>query len=142
MKYLLDTCVISELVTKSPNPQVVAFIDSLEPEDVFLSVITIGEIARGIEKLTSSKRKQSLHAWLHENLLVRFDGRILSLDTEIMMEWGKLTAYVEVSGKPMPAVDSLIAATALTYELALITRNVRDFESAKIEMVNPWTLEI
>jgi tRNA(fMet)-specific endonuclease VapC len=139
MKYLLDTCVISELVAKSPDPNVIAFVDSLEPDDVFLSVITIGEIVKGIEKLSSSKRKHNLHTWLQEELLVRFDGKIFSLDTHVLMEWGKLSARTEIEGKPMPALDSLIAATVLTYNLALITRNVSDFEAAGIEIINPWS---
>ena len=141
MKYLLDTCVISELVTKAPNPLVVGFVDSLEPDDVFLSVITIGEIVKGIEKLSTSNRKRELHIWLQEDLLIRFDGKIFSLDTNILMEWGKLTAQVEAVGKPMPAIDSLIAATVRMYELTLITRNVDDFEPAGIEIVNPWEME-
>jgi tRNA(fMet)-specific endonuclease VapC len=141
MKYLLDTCVISELVAKNPDPHAVAFVDSLEPDDVFLSVITIGEIVKGIEKLPRLKRKQELHAWLQEDLLVRFDGRIIPLDTDVLMDWGKLTAHSEAAGKPMPAIDSLIAATVLVYDLALITRNVSDFEAAGIEIVNPWNTE-
>ena len=141
MKYLLDTCVISELITKNPDPHVVAFVDSLESDNVFLSVITIGEMVKGIEKLSTSKRKRELHTWLQEDLLIRFDGKILSLDTDVMLEWGKLTALVEAAGKPMPAIDSLIAATVLTHELTLITRNVGDFESANIEIVNPWNVE-
>ena len=141
MKYLLDTCVISELITKNPDPHVVAFVDSLEPDDVFLSVITIGEIVKGIEKLPTSKRKQELHTWLQEDLFIRFDNKILSLDTNILMEWGKLTARAEAAGRPMPAIDSLIAATVLTHELTLITRNVGDFETAEIEIVNPWSLD-
>jgi predicted nucleic acid-binding protein len=141
MKYLLDTCVISELITKNPDPHVVAFVDSLEPDDVFLSVITIGEIVKGIEKLPTSKRKQELHTWLQEDLFIRFDNKILSLDTNILMEWGKLTARAEAAGRPMPAIDSLIAATVLTHELTLSTRNVGDFETAEIEIVNPWSLD-
>jgi len=141
MKYLLDTCVISELVTKNPNPHVVAFIDALDPEDVFLSVITIGEIVKGIEKLTASKRKQNLHTWLNEDLLVRFDGKMIHIDTDVVKEWGKLMAHAEAAGRPMPAIDSLIAATVLTHDLALITRNVNDFESTEIEIVNPWNMD-
>jgi len=141
MKYLLDTCVISELVTKNPDPHVVAFVDSLEPDDVFLSVITIGEIVKGIEKLTTSKRKQELHTWLQEDLLVRFDGKIFPLDTHVLMEWGKLAARAEAAGKPMPAIDSMIAATVLAYDLSLVTRNTSDFEAAGIEIVNPWNAE-
>jgi len=138
VKYLLDTCVISELVTKKPNPKVVEFVDSLDPDDVFLSVITIGEIVKGIEKLAKSKRKQKLDNWLKEDLLARFDGKIVPLDIDVLIEWGTLTARVESKGKPMPAIDSLIAATIATHKMTLVTRNVEDFASAGIEIVNPW----
>jgi tRNA(fMet)-specific endonuclease VapC len=101
-------------------------------------VITIGEIAKGVEKLSKSKRKQELHSWLKENLLVRFDGRIIPLDTEVLMEWGILIARLESTGITLPAIDSLIAATTLTHKLTLVTRNVDDFSGTGIEIVNPW----
>ena len=138
MKYLLDTCVISELVVKQPNPNVVEFVDSLDPDDSFLSVITIGEISKGIEKLSKSKRKQELQAWLKDDLLIRVDGKIISLDANILVEWGILTARLEATGRTMPALDSLIAATALARQLILVTRNVSDFEETGIEIENPW----
>ena len=138
MKYLLDTCVISELVTKYPRLQVVDFVDALDSDDVYLSVITIGEIAKGIEKLPKSKRKQELNSWLKEDLLVRFDGKIIPLDTEVLMQWGILIARLELSGTTLPAVDSLIAATTLTHKLTLVTRNVDDFRGTEMEIVNPW----
>ncbi len=138
MKALLDTCVISELVSKRPNSSVVEFVDSLDSEDVFLSVITIGEIVKGIEKLPKSRRKTDLHNWLKEDLLVRFEGNILALDTDILIEWGALTARLETTGKTMPAIDSLIAATALSKKMTLVTRNVSDFEETNAEIVNPW----
>jgi tRNA(fMet)-specific endonuclease VapC len=138
MKYLLDTCVISELVAKHPNPQVVDFVDALDSDGVYLSVITIGEIAKGVEKLPKSKRKQDLHSWLKEDLLVRFRGRIIPLDTEALMQWGVLVARLESTGITLPAIDSLIAATTLTHKLTLVTRNVDDFSSTGIEIVNPW----
>ena len=138
MKYLLDTCVISELVAKQPNPEVVAFVDSLDSDDIYLSVITIGEIAKCIEKLPKSKRRQELHTWLREDLLVRFDRKIILLDTDVLLEWGILTARLESTGKALPAMDSLIAAIVLVHKLALVTRNVADFEGTGIEIVNPW----
>jgi len=138
MNYLLDTCAISELVAKQPNPKVVEFIDSLEPDDVYLSVITVGEISKGIEKLPPSKRKQELQTWLSEDLLVRFEGKIVSLDTNILLEWGALAARLESSGKTLPAMDSLVAATVSARDLILVTRNVNDFEATGIEIVNPW----
>jgi tRNA(fMet)-specific endonuclease VapC len=138
MNYLLDTCVISELVAKQPNSDVVEFVDSLDADDVYLSVITIGEITKGIEKLSKSKRKQDLQNWLREDLLIRFDGRIVSLDTDVLVEWGVLAARLESSGRTMPAIDSLIAATALSHQFTLVTRNVDDFEDMGVEIVNPW----
>jgi len=138
MKVLLDTCVISELVSKQPNPKVVGYVDLLDPEDVYLSVITIGEIVKGIEKLSKSRRKTDLRNWLNDDLLVRFEGNILALDADILIEWGALTARLESAGKTMPAFDSLIAATALAKKMALVTRNVGDFESTDVEIVNPW----
>ncbi len=138
MKALLDTCVISELVSKKPNPKVIEYVDLLDPEDVYLSVITIGEIVKGIEKLPRSRRKTDLYNWLKDDLLVRFEGNVVALDTEVLIEWGALTARLESVGKTMPAIDSLIAATALAKGMILVTRNASDFEDAKVEIVNPW----
>ena len=138
MKYLLDTCVVSELVSKRPNSNVVAFVDSLDNDDIYLSAITIGEIIKGIEKLPKSRRKQELHAWLKEDLLARFTGKIIPIDNEVVTAWGVLTAKLELAGTPMPAIDALIAATALAYSFALVTRNVSDFEGSNVEIVNPW----
>jgi tRNA(fMet)-specific endonuclease VapC len=138
MKYLLDTCVISELIAKQPNAKVVEFVDALDADDVYLSAITIGELGKGVEKLPKSKRKQDLLAWLQNDLLVRFDGKIVSLDTKTLMEWGRLTARLEASGYTMPAMDALSAATVIANDLILVTRNVKDFESSGIEIINPW----
>jgi tRNA(fMet)-specific endonuclease VapC len=138
MKVILDTCVISELIAKHPDPGVVEFVDALDGNDVYLSVITIGEITKGIEKLGASRRKAELHKWLKEDLLMRFDGKIIPLDTDVLMVWGNLLAKLESKGYVMPAIDSLIAATALVHEMALVTRNVKDFEISGIILVNPW----
>ena len=138
MKYLLDTCVISELVSKHPNPKVVEYVDSLDLEDVYLSVITIGEIVKGVEKLSKSRRKKDLQAWLKDDLLVRFEGNIVALDTDVLIEWGALTARLESEGKTMPAIDSLIAATAPAKKMTLVTRNVSDFEATTVDILNPW----
>jgi toxin FitB len=138
VKALLDTCVISELVSKQPNPKVVARIDSLDPEDVYLSVITIGEIVKGIEKLPKSRRKTDLQIWFKDELLIRFEGNIIALDTEALVKWGVLMAHLEEACRIMPAMDSLIVATALAKKMTLFTRNVSDFDSAGIEVANPW----
>lgn len=138
MKAVLDTCVISEFIVKQPNQKVVEFLDSLDTDDAYLSVITIGEIIKGIEKLPASRRKTELRDWLQDDLLTRFQGKILPLDTDVIVEWGMLVARTELAGKAMPAVDSLIAATALANKMTLVTRNASDFEAAGIEIVNPW----
>lgn len=138
MSFLLDTCVLSEALSKIPDPKVLDFVDGLDPDDVYLSVITIGELFKGIEKLPKSRRRKELHEWFNNELLIQYDGKILPLDTRTLMTWGTLIARLESDGYTMPAVDSLIAATAITYELVLITRNIGDFERSGIEIINPW----
>jgi predicted nucleic acid-binding protein len=138
VKYLLDTNVVSELVAKQPNPGVVGWVDSIDPETAYLSVITIGEIRKGVEKLADSRRKNTLRAWLSDDLLVRFDGRILTLDVDTMLTWGSLMAALERAGRPLPAVDSLVAALALHHSCSLVTRNEHDFQGAGIPLINPW----
>jgi toxin FitB len=139
MSFLLDTCVISELVAKQPNPAVLQWVDSVDENILFLSVITIGEIKRGIEKLPDSKRKSVLQDWLEDDLLIRFREKILPIDAAVMLVWGQLAADLEKQGKPMPAVDSLIAATCLQGRLDLVTRNEGDFVNSGVTVVNPWT---
>jgi len=138
MKYLLDTNVISELVAKQPNARVVEWLDGLDPNSVYLSVITIGELAKGIEKLPNSKRKNTLRDWPHDDLLVRFSGHILVLDVDVLLKWGELTTRSERIGKLLPAIDSLIAALALHHNCTLVTRNEDDFKDTGISIVNPW----
>lgn len=140
MRYLLDTCVISELVSKKPETAVINWIDNLDDEHLYLSVITIGEIKKGIEKLPDSDRKDALASWLEEDLLNRFQGRVLAVETAVMLTWGALTAKLEQQGHPMPAIDSLIAAIALHGSLTLVTQNMQDFEAADIPLLNPWRL--
>ena len=139
MIYLLDTCVISELVAYQPNPNVVDWIDSISEDKLFLSAITIGEIKKGIEKLADSERKRLLAGWLEDDLLARFSDRILPIDTATMLVWGRLTSDLEKRGRPMPAIDSLLAATCICRELGLVTRNENDFAYSGVEIVNPWS---
>ena len=138
MKYLLDTNVVSELVARRPDPRVIQWIDSLDPNSVYLSVITIGELRKGVEKLPPSPRREALHVWLATDLLARFSGRILVLDVEAMLAWGALTGRLERVGRPLPAIDSLIAALALHHGCQLATRNEADFKDTGVATVNPW----
>ena len=137
MKYLLDTNVVSELVAKQPNPRVLQWLDSLDSDSVYISVITIGELRKGIEKLGDGTRKQALLQWLKEDLLARFAGRILTLDVEALLEWGAMTGQTARAGTPLPAVDSLIAALARHHGCILVTRNETDFTAAGIDVANP-----
>lgn len=139
MKYLLDTCVVSELVRKTPDPQVVAWVDSLHEAETYLSAITIGEIKRGVERLPPSERRHAVLDWLEHDLLARFDRRILPVDAMVALTWGQLVARLDREGRPMPAFDSLIAATALNGGLILATRNVDSFSSTGVTLLNPWT---
>jgi len=138
MTFLLDTCVISELVAKQPNLRVVQWVDSIDEDKLFLSAITIGEIKRGIEKLADSSRKSALAEWLEGDLLIRFTDRILPIDIPVMLVWGQLTADLEKQGRRMPAIDSLIAAICLQGGLDLVTRNESDFAHSGVTVVNPW----
>jgi tRNA(fMet)-specific endonuclease VapC len=138
MRYLLDTNVISELVARQPNRAVVAWIDGLDANSVYLSVITIGEIRKGIEKLQPSTRRERLSAWLADELLVRFDGRIAAITTDVMLVWGELTGRLEMAGHPIAAIDSLIGAIALEGKFCLVTRTTADFRHTGATLFDPW----
>ena len=138
MRYLLDTNVISELVAPKPNVNVVRWIESVAPESVFLSVITVGELRRGVEKPRDSRRRSKLSEWLTADLLVRFADQLLPIDIDVAHTWGELVASAEKRGIPIPAIDSLIAATAVSGGLTLVTRNVQDFQATGASLLNPW----
>ncbi|GIV81130.1 MAG: ribonuclease VapC [Anaerolineae bacterium] len=138
MNYLLDTCVLSEFTKRQPKPEVVQWLAQADEQTLFLSVLSVGEIQRGIERLTESRRKDELRQWLDQALLPRFVHRLLPLDAEIMLLWGALTARLETQGRKMSAFDSLIAATALFHHLTLVTRNETDFADSGVNLVNPW----
>jgi len=138
LKYLLDTNIISELIKPTPNSNVVSFLDSLNEDDVFISVITIGEIQFGIQKLPSSKKKEQLLSWLYADLLARFHNKVVDIDVETMLLWGEVSQQLKAKGTPMPIMDLLIAATCLKGNYMLITRNEKDFTHLDIEITNPF----
>lgn len=139
MKFLLDTCVISELIARRPNAAVTRWIEHTDEDRLYLSVITIGEICKGVAKLTDSDRKSKLATWLNDHLLNRFAGRIVPIDIGVMFEWGELMGRLERAGKPMPMMDSLIAATVLRGDFILVTRNEDDFRNTGSTILNLWT---
>jgi toxin FitB len=138
VNYILDTNVISELVAARPDPRVVNWINSVDSSQVFLSVIAIGEIKKGVEKLPDSDRKVKLDQWLHEDLWVRFENQLLAIDPETMLIWGRLIARLEAVGRPISAIDSLLAATALQWQHTLVTRNAAHFALTGVSLLNPW----
>jgi len=138
VKYLLDTCLISELVKKVPHPAVVSWLDEQDEQGLFLSVLTIGELQKGICKLPDSKRKDELQAWVEHDLTLRFTGRIIDIEMETMLIWGRLQGESECRGESLPVMDSLIAATAKAHGLVVVTRNVRDIERCQVRFCNPW----
>jgi toxin FitB len=106
---------------------------------MYLSVITFGELRKGIEKLPDSKKKKELNRWIKEDLNQRFKNRVLNITIEEVNKWGEISAEAEKDGKPLSAIDSLIAATALVHDLSVVTRNTQDMEGSGVEVINPWT---
>jgi toxin FitB len=138
MNYLLDTCVLSEFTRRRPEGKVIRWVDGIDEEKLFLSVVTIGEIQRGIERLPESHRKNELRLWLNNSLVDRFGQRILPLETQTMLVWGSLTVRMENSGQPIGLMDALIVATALQHNLIVVTRNSSDFLPCGVQVINPW----
>lgn len=137
MKILLDTCAISELTKPKPAPALLAAIEKVPSEDLFLSVLSIGEVALGIESLADGKRKRNLASWLLE-LERDYADRLLPIDRDTAHMWGEIAARLRRSGRTLGAVDGLIAATALRHGLHLMTRNEADFTGTGALIVNPW----
>jgi predicted nucleic acid-binding protein len=137
MSYLLDTNVISELrKKKNANAKVVAFTNKIPETEFYLSVLSIGEICQGIEKLPAGKKKVELSVWLYTQVPEYFRNRILNLDWETMLAWGRFTVETK---RTLPLFDSLLAATALAYNMTLLTRNAADFASISgLSLINPW----
>ncbi|MEI7906806.1 MAG: type II toxin-antitoxin system VapC family toxin [Bacteroidota bacterium] len=138
MKYLLDTCLISELVKKVPNSAVVSWLNEQDEQSLFLSVLTIGELQKGIRKLADGERKDELQAWVEHDLALRFTGRIIDIHLETVLIWGRMQGESEQKGVILPVMDSLIAATAKAHGLVVVTRNVKDIERCQVRVCNPW----
>ncbi|MGB9235776.1 MAG: type II toxin-antitoxin system VapC family toxin [Terriglobales bacterium] len=140
MSFLLDTNVVSEWLKPQPNPGVVSWLATVDEDQTCMSVVTITELRYGMERLSAGSRKRRLEQWLHNELLVRFEGRILPVDLAIADECGRLVARSEAVGHPIEPRDAFIAATALVYGLTLATRNVSDFRSVIKNLFVPWTV--
>lgn len=139
MSFLIDTNVVSEWVKPRPNPGVVRWLTEVDEDAVFMSVVSFGEIRRGIDRLPVGARRTALDAWLALELLPRFDGRILPVDLEVADSWGRLMAARDAAGRPLPTLDALLPATALVHGLTIVTRNVADFGEGPPRLLDPWT---
>ena len=139
MNYLLDTSAVSEVVKPKPDPAVIEWLTQADEEALFLSVLTIGELEKGVAKLADGKRRTRLRAWVRRDLVTRFAGRLLPVDLQIADRWGALVGTSESKGLPLPVIDSLIAATCLVHGLTAVTRNRADFERCGVECFSPWS---
>ena len=138
MNYLLDTNVISEPLKLRPDSSVLGWLATADEDCLFLSVITIAEIRKGIEEIGAGRRRDSLTAWLYDELAVRFEDRILDVNLAIASVWGKIIARSEELGTNLGAIDGFFAATAEAYDLTLVTRNTKDFAKLGLMLLNPW----
>ena len=136
--YLLDTNCISELVRREPEPRVVEWVEAADEAMLYLSVLTLGEIRKGLAGLPQGKQRTRLEAWLEVDLQARFAGRILPIDSGVANRWGSINAHAQGRGKVLPVMDGLLAATALHHDLTVVSRNAGDFEQALVPVVNPW----
>jgi toxin FitB len=138
VSYLLDTNVVSEWTKPRPNRGVIEWLSRVDEDEVFLSVVTFAELRHGIERLPSGRRRRRLDEWLRGELALRFEGRIVLIDGPIADEWGRLVTRQEARGRPIAAMDGLVAATAQVHALTLVTRNATDFQASVKSVLNPW----
>ena len=135
MSYLIDTNVLSELVRPKPNKKVLTWFSEIPRDALYLSVLTLGEIRKGVEKISDQKRKEKIRVWLEIELPGWFKDRMLPVDQFVADRWGRLQSDMK---QPLPAIDSLIAATALCHDLRLVTRNIKDFHYPSLQVISPW----
>jgi len=138
MSILLDTCVLSEAWKFDADPGVLEWLEHQEEQSLFLSSLTIGELTKGVLRMPAGSRRDRLGAWVGEALPARFKGRILGIDAGIATRWGAMLAEAEKRGEVLPAIDSLIAATAAFHDFTIATRNEHDFMRCSVPVINPW----
>lgn len=137
MKFLLDTCVLSELVKRLPDSHVLKWLEDHKAHDLCISAMTLAELHRGVIRIPKSKRQLELTEWL-SNLEIGFEDRVLAFDQPVAKVWAEMTSDAEAKGKSMTSFDSIIAATARANGCQLVTRNLKDFKNAGVEVINPW----
>lgn len=138
MAYLLDTCVLSELAKPRPDAGVLTWLEEEDEAQLFVSVLTLGELEKGIARLPASARRTRIERWVRRDLVARFEGRLLDVDRAVAERWGAISGASEARGTPLPVIDALIAASALAHGLEVVTRNTTDLERCGARCVNPW----
>jgi len=138
MRFLLDTMVVSEAAKPVPNAGVIRWLKDQAAPDLAISVLTIGEIARGVTRMSHGRRRQALQEWLSAELPAQFDGRVLEVDIGVALAWGELTSRGDAIGRPLPVTDGLLLATATVNGLTLVTRNVGDVADRGVPVLNPY----
>ena len=136
--FLLDTNILSELVKPRPEPKVTTWLGSVDENLFFISVLTLGEIRRGVALLSNSARRTQIEAWLEADLRRRFSERILPITEDIADRWGNLSGQARAKNIFIPVIDGLLAATALHHNLTLVTRNIKDVSATNANLFNPW----
>ena len=136
--FLLDTNIPSEMTRPHPQPSVSEWLDDADDDHLYFSVVSLGEILKGVTLLSESKRRSQLQLWLDETLRPWFEGRILPVSQLIAERWGVLAGHCQINGRPLKVVDGFIAATALEHDLTVVTRNVKDFAGLGVSVFNPW----
>lgn len=136
--FLLDTNVISELIKPKPEPKVIHWVHATDESLLHLSVLTVGEIRKGIFLLPRGNKRALLESWLGNDLIIRFADRILEISREIAERWGIISAVAATAGRSIPVIDGLAAATALHHNLTLVTRNIKDVQISGLSLFNPW----
>jgi predicted nucleic acid-binding protein len=136
--YLLDTNCISEAFRLHPDARVISWLETADEELLYLSVLTLGEIRKGVASLASGKRRTFLESWLDVELMARFSTRILSIDAATADRWGSLAAMAKSKGRALSTIDGLLAATAIHHNLTIVSRNDSDFAGMQVPVFNPW----
>jgi predicted nucleic acid-binding protein len=136
--YLLDTCLVSELLKPRPSRNVADWLAGQREEDLHLSVLTLGEIQKGVSQLPESRKKARLQSWLDRDLRDRFRGRVVPINEKVALTWGRVSGDALVRGRPLAVIDALIAATAIVLDAAVVTRDTDGIRAAGAKTVNPW----
>jgi len=138
MNWLFDTCVMSEIIRDIPSPRVLKWMELIPDENTFISVLTLGELFKGVHKAVDTRRSNKIKRWIETDIIAGLGDHILPVDNDVVAAWGELCAEAEIKGRPRALIDSLVAATARVHHLTVVTRNVSDFQFTGVPVFNPW----